>query len=169
MKGGWKTQILNHQFWGRYFNWSKTLDFGSLTSSESMLTEVQWWSCLSRLFFLGVKLFHGYTRCFFAYVSQFSVIQLKVGPLLKVSTIIKGKWLRTKKDNGSIAVSGSLNGWDRWYIITQLAVVLPLIYHLYILPIGRLYATKPTNEGNQVSLHWRGVLTVNLTTLRLGV
>ena len=34
--------------------------------------------------------------------------------------------------NQSIAVSGSLNRWDRYHIIPQLAGKMPLIYHLYI-------------------------------------
>ena len=48
---------------------------------------------------------------------------------------------------------GSLNRWDRWYIIPQLAIYttyIPTIgsichlYTTYILPIGLLYATDPT-------------------------
>ena len=56
---------------------------------------------------------------------------------------IRRTWPRTlhEKDLFSIVVSGSLNRWDRWNIISQLAVYIPLIY----CQIGWLYATDPTD------------------------
>ena len=62
----------------------------------------------------------------------------------------------------SIAVSGSLNRWDRWYIITLLAVYYPLIwYNLHIMPIwviiiDHLPPIKGTRNSYQLlmKLHW---------------
>jgi len=61
----------------------------------------------------------------------------------------------------SIAVSGSLNRWDRWYIIPQLAV-----YTTYILPIGWLYTTYHLlrEPGNSIDPLFRSAASSKMST-----
>ena len=42
-----------------------------------------------------------------------------------------------------MVVSGSPKTWDRWHIISQLAVKMPLIYHLYIASWGVICYLPP--------------------------
>ena len=57
----------------------------------------------------------------------------------------KGEKDQLSLPSKSMEFPGSPNRWDRWFIITQLA-----IYTTYILPIGWLYATYHLLRGNSI-------------------
>ena len=64
----------------------------------------------------------------------------------------------TRWINRSMEFPGSLNRWDRYHIIPQLAGTIPLIYHFLSLPfVGDYISPSPPIKGTFRNSYWTGL------------